>query len=260
MPVDPTPSSEAAVAAAPTTDAGHEHVQLRLNRASVIDGISRRAVHDLRNSLQAITMASETLRDDPRDEDGPELIALIVDAASAADNTLRCVGPTPFRIGSEPEPLVLPETIDWVVDALTPRRIPDGIEIAVSLPTLPPVMAMEGQLRHVLLNVVINAREALVERGTGTVSITATADEKTVALTIGDDGPGVRRDVADRIFEPFVTTKSRQEHLGLGLPVAARLLRGWGGSLECVRTDAGAGGCFVLRFAAARGLGTASEG
>jgi signal transduction histidine kinase len=92
-------------------------------------------------------------------------------------------------------------------------------------PNLPPVLADREQLKQVLLNLLNNAAEAAGEGGQITV-ITAAESErdgrKMVVVRVSDSGPGVPKEVSDRIFEPFFSTKD--EGTGLGLPIAARIM------------------------------------
>lgn len=99
-------------------------------------------------------------------------------------------------------------------------------------------------LRQVLLNLVVNAIQAMPDGGEVRVE-TAVADEDSVHCAVEDDGPGVAAPDRERIFEPFVTTKS--EGTGLGLPLVRRLVEGYGGSVVCESREHG-GARFVVRL------------
>ena len=92
---------------------------------------------------------------------------------------------------------------------------------------------------------ITNASEAMVY--TGKISITAHYDEKIkddyLQITISDDGPGILPENVEHLFEPLFSTKPR--HIGLGLPIAKRLIEVNGGSIE-VRGDGGKGATFVI--------------
>jgi signal transduction histidine kinase len=113
----------------------------------------------------------------------------------------------------------------------------------------PRVMANAVQLQQVLLNLVINAQQAIA--GPGTVTVTTRADGPGwVALEVQDTGPGVPADLRRRIFEPFFTTKPSGMGTGLGLSVSWGIVRDHGGTIT-VEGEAGKGAAFVVRLPAA---------
>lgn len=113
---------------------------------------------------------------------------------------------------------------------------------------LAPVRLGHEQLVQVLLNLVMNAADAL--GGRGTIELRAEPSERGVRITVTDDGPGVSADVREHLFEPFVTTKEVGKGTGLGLAVSRGLVEGAGGTLELDRSY-GAGARFVIELPAA---------
>ncbi len=91
-----------------------------------------------------------------------------------------------------------------------------------------------NQLQQVLLNLIINAQQAITaHRGYGTVRVTLTADgTDRVVLTVEDDGPGVPEGLRDAIFRPFYTTKPAGQGTGLGLSISAGIIRAHGGDIQ----------------------------
>jgi PAS domain S-box-containing protein len=143
------------------------------------------------------------------------------------------------RPGSEPgEPVDLNGVIAGVARLL---RRAVGDRIALDLrpePGLAPVCAARGQLEQILLNLAINARDAMPAGGRVTI---ATRTERGGArLTVADDGTGMAPEVADRAFEPFFTTKRRGEGTGLGLATVEGIVRRFGGRVA-LHTEPGEG-------------------
>ncbi|MBM9536872.1 ATP-binding protein [Desulfobulbus alkaliphilus] len=97
------------------------------------------------------------------------------------------------------------------------------------------VHGVEDQLRQVFINLILNAHDALVTQGGGVMTVT-TAQETEVWIRIGDNGPGIDPENFDRIFEPFFSTKSAVEGIGLGLPVSYGIIRAHGGTIEVEST------------------------
>ena len=241
-------------------DVSPEHVLYLLNRASVVDTIAARVVHDLRNPLQVITMAASALADDQPDEaKSTRLAQAIAAAAEKLENAIAqlMVAPPPIPEGgggggrgggSPPEPIAIRELVTSTVGVLENMSTSHGASLTVDVPlSLPPVKADEAHVRHALLNLILNAREALEDRKGGSVKIGAKTLDQYVELSVEDDGPGVPDELANQIFEPFFTTKAANRHLGLGLPVASQLVARHGGALT-LASRSGAGALLTLRL------------
>ena len=120
---------------------------------------------------------------------------------------------------------------------------------------LPQVFADAHQLKQVLLNLLINAEQAMRStsgRGTLILHTWHEAKDDCVVLEINDDGPGIPDDVQARIFDPFFTTKPAETGTGLGLTVASRIVEDHGGRLQ-VESTPGHGASFYVRLPAGTG-------
>jgi two-component system, NtrC family, sensor kinase len=111
--------------------------------------------------------------------------------------------------------------------------------------TLPEVVVNPEEIQQVILNLILNAEQAMrtAHRG-GTLTVTTDQVDETVTIEIQDDGPGVPPALAGRVFEPFFSTKEVGEGTGLGLSIAMGIAEAHGGTLTLVPTDKGA--CFRL--------------
>ena len=115
---------------------------------------------------------------------------------------------------------------------------------------LPAVFADAHQLKQVLLNLMVNAEQAMLGasgRGTLVVRTFHEQDRHSVVLEVNDDGPGVPEDVQGRIFDPFFTTKEVGKGTGLGLAVAYAIVQEHGGRIW-VRSSRGAGASFFVEL------------
>ena len=107
------------------------------------------------------------------------------------------------------------------------------LELSIDVyPGLPPVTLATEQLVQVLLNLILNAADALQGQKGGKISVSARPEPESVELEVRDNGPGVAPEVADQIFEPFFTTKEVGKGTGLGLSVCQGLVGAAGGSLS----------------------------
>jgi two-component system sensor kinase FixL len=115
-------------------------------------------------------------------------------------------------------------------------------------PTLPLVRADRTQLQQMVLSLVRNAIEALAEAGVSgrkVVIRTARAPDGRIELSVCDNGPGVAAEMVDRLFMPFVTSKT--SGTGLGLAISQTIAQAHGATLA-YRANEPAGACFYARF------------
>jgi len=123
------------------------------------------------------------------------------------------------------------------------KRLVPQLTVAAGLPTL---YLDRHQLLQVLMNLVMNARDAMPDGGTLTVAATA-GDGEAVLLEVADSGAGIAPENVDRIFEPFFTTKEPGKGTGLGLAISARLIESFGGRIA-VESRPGQGTMFRVRL------------
>ncbi len=116
---------------------------------------------------------------------------------------------------------------------------------------LPVVLGDRSGLQQILVNLVINAMDALRGRpeGSGLIEIRSEVRDDRVRLIVSDNGPGIPEDIRERIFDPFFTTKSTGEGTGLGLAIITSVLHQHRGTIHLV-SDPATGTRFVLEFPA----------
>lgn len=125
---------------------------------------------------------------------------------------------------------------------LHPHR---GVAIEARLAEgLPLVHGSAQRLTQVVLNLLVNAKQALAERERGRIAVRTRLAGDFVELAVLDDGPGVPEAIRDRVFDPFFTTKGPEDGTGLGLAIAFDIVREHGGMLE-LRPLPGGGACFL---------------
>ena len=148
-----------------------------------------------------------------------------------------------------------------VVRGLLPmleRLIGENIEIETRFAeTLPPVLIDRGQMEQVVMNLAINARDAMPTGGTLTLAMANTRlpsedGESWVELTVRDTGMGMDAEAQEHLFEPFFTTKEPGKGTGLGLATCLGIITGAGGRITASSTP-GRGTSFTIRLPGARG-------
>ena len=236
-----------------------ERMQAELLQAQKMEALGQLisgVAHELNNPLSAIIAFAQLLRTDERLP--PDLVRDADLLVQEADRTRRIVQNlldfarqrTPDRQPTELGPLI-ERTLELHAYALRAGRI----EIRLLLPTdLPTVWADAAQIQQVLLNLTLNAIQAI--RGgqpNGTITISARSDGRSeatapvVRLRVEDDGPGVAEKVRPHLFEPFFTTKEVGQGTGLGLSVSYGIVATHGGKLWFEPAAAG-GAVFVLEL------------
>jgi signal transduction histidine kinase len=140
--------------------------------------------------------------------------------------------------------LLAQQTCQFVV-----RRAAPSVSVNCRVPLAPAYAAVDpGQLRQVLLNLLLNSLDAVAGRGQVSVTVEDPADEW-IKLHVSDTGCGLPSNLAGRLFEPFATTK--ETGLGLGLSICKRIMEAHGGSITGGNRPGG-GAVFTLRLPTAR--------
>lgn len=118
-------------------------------------------------------------------------------------------------------------------------------EVVKQFVELPPVFCIPSQLNQVLLNLLVNAAQAIVDRGI--ITISTGCDAQWVWFSVADTGPGIAAEQLEQIFQPFYTTKPKGQGTGLGLALSRSIVEKHKGLLE-VQSTPGAGSCFTVKI------------
>jgi CheY-like chemotaxis protein len=221
--------------------------------------------HDFNNILSVIMGHGELLlavsAGDERARNGLQQIRRAADRAASLTQQLLAFGRKQVL---QPRVLDLNDVVADVQKMLS-RVIGEDIELVASLhPSLQAVKADPGQVEQVLMNLAINARDAMPQGGklrmeTSNIEVTAEqardldlAAGRYVMLRVEDSGEGMDAETLAHIFEPFFTTKPRGKGTGLGLAMVYGIVKQSGGSIH-VKSGVGEGTVFRIYFPAAEG-------
>ena len=144
---------------------------------------------------------------------------------------------------------IVDETMVLLERELQKYRIAVTLQIA---PDTPEVPAIGNQIQQVLLNLLINARQAMAEGGQLIIRLVEDQETQTVDLSVRDFGPGIPREKLSQIFQPYYTTKAGPDEsgkggTGLGLATCRNIIEAHGGRIR-VESTVGKGTCFILKL------------
>ena len=234
---------------------GQRRAEEQLRVAQRLEAIGRLAggiAHDF-NNLLVVILGYADLALDGLDPGHPvrSQIEPICRAGERAADLIRQLLAFSRRQLLEPEVVSLNDVVRGV-EGMLRRVIGEDVVLRTKLrEELEPVLADPGQIEQVLMNLVVNARDAMPDGGTLTIETgrgsVANGTAGSVVLRVRDTGHGMDAATRARIFEPFFTTKPQGEGTGLGLSTAYGIVKQSGGSIT-VETSPGKGSTFTLAF------------
>ncbi len=229
----------------------------RIARLEVMGRLAGSVAHDFNNVLAVILAHTDFLEDavagDATAEDGLREIRNSARDAAQIVKQLLAIG----RRGSEKlRPVDLNELLTSS-ERMIRSSLGEGVAFDLILDDGRPTVFLDpSTFRQALLNLAINARDAMEQRGrfvmeTHSFPPGSGADAEFVEIRVSDDGAGMSAEVRQRIFEPFFTTKGDDRGTGLGLATAYATITGAGGTID-VRSSEGRGTTFTMRLPVTR--------
>ena len=218
---------------------------LRAQRMESIGTLAGGIAHDLNNVLSPILMAIDMLQMKATDESSKKWLDVLRTNAERGGNMVRQV--LSFARGVEGERVNLqPKHLIKEIVKILRETLPKSIEINFQIPNdLWIISADATQMHQVLMNLCVNARDAMPEGGSITIKAENTLVDQNYArmhleakpgrfvmVSVADTGPGMSPEIQSRIFEPFFTTKEMTKGTGLGLSTALTIVKSHGGFIN----------------------------
>jgi signal transduction histidine kinase len=214
----------------------------RKNRLADLGQMASHVAHEVRNNLVPVTLYLSLLKRRISDDRGSLDVLEKVEAGfTALDATVNDL----LHFTSDHDPhrhrFDLAELIHEVCDSLNPQFRAQGIVESIDVSQGMSAEADRGMLRRALLNLVLNALDAMPDGGD--LVITACRDGETLEIEVADSGPGLDEETSRRAFEPFYTTKGTGT--GLGLSIVERVTSAHGGEV-CAANCSEGGAAFTI--------------
>ena len=230
---------------------------LRTQRMESIGTLAGGIAHDLNNVLAPIMMSVEMLKEKFNDDQSRRMLGILESSAKRGADMVKQV--LTFARGVDGERVLLQtrhllKEVIKIVGETFPKTIQLKTNVAENLWT---IMGDATQLHQVMVNLTVNARDAMPDGGTLTITAENTILEPNqeqpagakpgfyVVVKVADSGTGIPREILDKIFEPFFTTKEMGKGTGLGLATVLGIVKSHGGFVQ-VQTEVNKGTTFLI--------------
>jgi signal transduction histidine kinase len=216
--------------------------ELQVERQAAIGALAAGMAHEMNNPLHAVSVSVQGLKEDL--QSSPEYGPFIANIERSTKRCRRIIGEIlSFSRESKSSLANLPEIISAAVDTFKSEH-PASLTLELQIPPdLPKILLDAAQIRQALVNLLMNASDAM--GGQGLIRVGVEREASTVVISVTDSGPGMTGEVKSRIFDPFFTTK--QKGMGLGLSITWQLVQKNGGAIE-VESQVGLGTTFRIRM------------
>ena len=226
----------------------------RQARLADLGRMAAHVAHEVRNSLVPVNLYLSLLKRRLSDDAGSlDVLAKVEAGFFALDATVNDL--LSFTAHREPQwrTFIVQDLVDEVFESLAPQMEAQGIEVSLDVPPHTVVTADRDMLRRAILNLALNAIDAMP--GGGELVVTSYAGRGGLELEIADSGPGLPQADLARVFDPFFTTKP--SGTGLGLSIVHRIVEAHGGRITAMNCPEG-GAAFTIELPPRRALGVAA--
>ena len=222
---------------------------IQSKKMASIGTFSSGIAHEINNPLNNISLSADTLLDELDDLDKDEMRDILEDIMEQTDRASKIVRNlldfSRTRAAEGMIPLDIAAVLEKTAGLIDNELKINKIKLVKKIPDdLPPVLGDMRKLQQVFLNLIINAEQAMGQKGTITIEASA-IDNGFVKVDITDTGPGINQEHLEHIFDPFFTTKEAGKGTGLGLSIVYGIVKKHGGVIE-VSSRPGRGATFSV--------------
>lgn len=221
---------------------------MQSERLALIGQLAANVAHELNNPLQGIVTYSHLLLEEFPEENGSIAASLqrVVTQANRCRDIIR--GLLDFSRQRKPDKMIvdLNSVLQECLTLVENQALFHNIELKQEFdPGIPRIILDPSQLQQVILNLIINAAEAMEEGGELNIKTHHLPSDHAVGISVSDTGYGIPEEHMEKLFDPFFTTKEVGHGTGLGLAISYGIVREHGGSID-VNSDVGKGTTFTV--------------
>jgi signal transduction histidine kinase/ActR/RegA family two-component response regulator len=235
----------------------------RLQRGQRLEAIGTLAggvAHDFNNLIFGVKLLAAELGVHERDPERRASLALIDDITERAAMLTRSLLGFARRGKHRAAPVALDDLLAGMSELLSRTLSSATVTFATSADHRGTVIGDRAQLEQVVMNLAVNAAEAIAETGHGgRLEVRTRTEAGAIVLEVADDGPGIPPELRDRVFEPYFTTKTPERGTGLGLATVFGIVENHGGTIEIAPGLDGRGTTMRVRLPAAATAAAAPE-
>lgn len=220
---------------------------VRSGKLASVGTLAAGVAHEVNNPVFAITGMTELLLSNPeshfRSSQAQEYVTVIAEMSDRIAKVVKGMLVYSRQDGT-PSMVNLNQVAEDTLRLVGHRLAARGITIRREYqPELPPIEAVANQLQQVLMNLILNANDAMGE--SDVLTVRTGVEDGRVLLSCADTGGGIPPENVDRIFDAFFTTKPEGKGTGLGLHITHRIIQDWGGEIR-VQSQVGVGTTFTI--------------
>ncbi len=224
---------------------------IQSSKLAAVGTLAAGVAHEFNNLLAAISGHAELGRVSDDVEEIKRALDVVMDSVDRAKKITSNLLTFARRRETAMEPADITQAVENPLQLLERDLQKSNVEIVRKFYEIPPVLCDIGQLSQVCLNLITNARDAMLPDG-GTLTVVVKQDGDEVVISFSDTGSGVPSYVMENLFQPFVTTKGplgggEMVGSGLGLSVSYGIVKSHGGTID-VETQPGRGSTFTVRL------------
>ena len=218
---------------------------LQSEKLAAMGRLTSQIAHELNNPIYGIMNTLELLKTEiPPESKRRRILDLSLSEIQRLSEMLRNMLSFSKPEEEKRRPIKIDELIEGILLVMEKQMRESNIQVETSFnPDIPEIMASTNQMRQVMLNILKNAKEAMLKGGT--LFVRTSKEDNRILIHIQDTGMGVPEEIRDKIFEAFFTTKQKVKGVGLGLSVCYGIIKDHGGEIK-VESEEGKGTTFTI--------------